>query len=186
MTLRSIRIARRRPALVGGVAVVAGLTLLPLAFGLSRDPGAVPSALLGREAPAFSLPRLDGNGSISTSALRGHVVLVNFWASWCRECRVEHAALDRAWGRFRDQGVVLVGIPFQDQGSGVQSYLAEMGGGWPQVQDGGDTALAFGVFGVPETYLIGTDGRLLYRWVGPVAYDDLSEHVQAALRSGDR
>jgi cytochrome c biogenesis protein CcmG/thiol:disulfide interchange protein DsbE len=181
-----IRIARRRPALVGGVALVATLMLLPLAFGVTRDPGQLPSALLGSEAPAFSLPRLDRNGSISLSSLRGRVVLVNYWASWCRECRVEHPVLERAWQRFRDQGVVLLGIPFQDQVSGVRSYVAEMGGRWPQLDDGGEAALAFGVFGVPETYLIGADGRLLYRWVGPVTYDDLAERVQQALSGEDR
>jgi cytochrome c biogenesis protein CcmG/thiol:disulfide interchange protein DsbE len=164
--------------LTGGVAAAVAIFTLPLAFGLTRDPNVTRSPLLGKAAPPFTLTRLNGEGRLSLQELRGHVVVLNFWASWCVECRVEHDALAAAWARFRDQGVVLVGVSFQDPPSAARGFVRATGADWPQVQDPGTrTALAYGVSGVPETFLIGPDGRIAYRWIGPVSYDALAERV---------
>ena len=75
---------------------------------------------------------------------------MNFWASWCADCRVEHGALAAAWDRYRDQGVVLLGVPFQDRSSASAAYVDKYGGDWPQLTDPDErTALAYGVYGVP-------------------------------------
>src|SRR5439155_8830283 len=94
---------RRRWVLVGlVVGAVAALTAL-FGFGLTRDPSLVRPVLVGRPAPAFSLPSLSPGGSaVRLASLRGQVVVVNFWASWCADCRIEHPSLEAAWERYRD------------------------------------------------------------------------------------
>jgi cytochrome c biogenesis protein CcmG, thiol:disulfide interchange protein DsbE len=175
---RSLRVA----AVVGAVAVLAGV----LGFGLTRDPRAVPFRLAGRSAPAFSLRTLDGDRTVRLADLRGRVVAVNFWASWCAECRVEHPALEAAWDRYRDRGVVILGIPFQDDPAASRAYVEEYGGGWPILADPrSGTGLAYGVYGVPETVFIGRDGRIAGKVVGPVRYDQLARWFDRLLEQGE-
>ncbi|HEY3210040.1 MAG TPA: TlpA disulfide reductase family protein [Actinomycetota bacterium] len=165
-------------AVLGGVAL---LTLL-LSFGLSRDPTVIRSALIGRPAPDFALRNLDGSGTVRLSDLRGQVVVINFWASWCADCRIEHSNLAGAWQRYRDRGMVLLGVAFQDRPSASRAYLAELGGDWPQLSDPSSrTALAYGVYGVPETFVIGPDGRVAFKQIGAVSYDRLSEQITSLL-----
>jgi cytochrome c biogenesis protein CcmG/thiol:disulfide interchange protein DsbE len=159
---------------------------LLLATGLGRDPRSVPSELVGEPAPTFDLPRLGEEGSVDLAALRGQVVVVNFWASWCLACRDEHPALDEAWRRYRDRGVVVVGVDFEDTEEAALAYVSEMGGDWPLVTDPGSrTAIAYGVFGVPETFVIAPDGTIAAKTIGAVTYAWLTEHIDAALRSGE-
>jgi cytochrome c biogenesis protein CcmG/thiol:disulfide interchange protein DsbE len=173
---------RRRWFLLAAVASASTVLAALLAYGLTRDPGAIRSQIIGRPAPDFALAALDGSGPVKLADLRGQVVLINFWASWCRECRVEHPSLEAAWQRYRDKGVVFLGIPFQDPPSASRAYLQEMGGEWPILQDqDARTALAFGVYGVPQTYLIGPDGRVRYWHVGPVDYGVLSDRIARLL-----
>jgi cytochrome c biogenesis protein CcmG/thiol:disulfide interchange protein DsbE len=179
------RSRRGRWLLAGSVVAAVGLLTALFGFGLSRDPTLIRSPLVGRPAPDFSLSRLDATGSVSLAALRGQVVVVNFWASWCAECSVEHAALSDAWRRYRDQGMVLVGIPFEDAPSASLAWQRRMGGGWPLMSDpGSKTAFDFGVSGVPETYVIGRNGLVAYKYVGAVSFAGLSEVVSQQLRQG--
>jgi cytochrome c biogenesis protein CcmG/thiol:disulfide interchange protein DsbE len=184
---RSAGRRRRRWILIGAVAAsVAVLTSL-LSFGLRRDPSLIASPLTLRRAPAFTLPTLDGSGAVRLSDFRGQVVVVNFWASWCVDCRVEHPALAVAWQRYRDQGVVFLGIPFQDAPADSRVYVRELGGGWPVLSDPGErTALAYGVYGVPETYFIGPDGRIAHKQVGPVTYELLTDQITQLLKTESR
>lgn len=161
---------------------IAAFALL-LATGLGRDPTALPSRLVGEPAPGFSLPALDGGGTIELERFRGQVVVVNFWASWCFECRQEHPALLAAWDRYRERGVVFVGIDFEDTEADALAYAEAMGGDWPLVTDPGSrTAIAFGVFGVPETFVIAPDGTVAAKRVGAVTYDWLSDEIGRAIR----
>lgn len=173
---------RNRWVLVG--AVLSGVTLLTmlLAFGLSRDPTVIKSPLVGKPAPAFSLRTLDGAGTVQLSQFTGEIVVINFWASWCAGCRDEHPALMAAWDRYRDLGVVFLGIPFQDRPAASKAFLAELGGDWPELADPGERiALAYGVYGMPETFVIGRDGRVAYKSVGAVSYGVLTDQIERLL-----
>lgn len=172
---------RRWMVVTGVLAAVAILTLL-LAFGLTRDPGLIRSPLLGRSAPAFDLRTLDGARTVSLTDFHGQIVVVNFWASWCAECRIEHDGLAAAWDRYRDQRVVLIGIAFQDRASASAAFVRDVGGDWPQLADPHDaTALAYGVYGVPETFVIGPDGRVVAKQVGAVSYPWLVDQIERLL-----
>jgi cytochrome c biogenesis protein CcmG/thiol:disulfide interchange protein DsbE len=168
-------------AVAGVVALVAGL----LSFGLGRDPTAIKSPLVGKPAPAFSLRTLDGRSSVNLADLRGQVVVVNFWASWCTECRVEHDALAAAWRRYRDAGVVLVGVDFQDARADALAYTDQAAMTWPVVEDpGSHTALAYGVYGIPETFFIAPDGQIAAKEVDPVSFARIAAQVDRLLPRG--
>jgi cytochrome c biogenesis protein CcmG/thiol:disulfide interchange protein DsbE len=180
---------RRHPrrALLPAATVVVAVALAAWlgSAGLGRDPAAIRSPLLGRPAPDFALRALGADRMVRLGDLRGQVVVLNFWASWCAECRVEHPALSAAWSRFRDAGVVLVGVDFQDHHPSALAYLSERGTSWPVVADPGSrTALAYGVYGIPETFFIGPDGRIAAKQVGPVTYDQLVREITRLLPGG--
>lgn len=171
--------------LVGAVLTGIGLLASVLAFGLRRDPTVIRSPLLGRRAPDFSLRTLDGSRLIRLSDLRGHVVVVNFWASWCAACREEHPNLRAAWVRYRDQGVVLIGVDYQDSMTAALGFMRKMGGDWPTVEDlEGRTALNYGVYGVPETFFIDRDGIIRYKQIGASSYELLTDQIQGLLPRG--
>ncbi len=176
---------RRRWILVG--AVLGGIFLLSalLASGLSRDPSVIRSPLLGRRAPEFALRTLNGSKTIRLSKFRGQVVVINFWASWCAACREEHPALLAAWDRYRDLGVVLIGVDYQDSKKAALRFIQEMGGDWPTVEDpGGRTALDYGVYGVPETFFISPDGVIRHKTIGPSSYELLTDQIQRLMPRG--
>ena len=165
---------------VVGVLAVAGL----LSFGLTHRQTPATSPLAQRPAPSFTLPGLDGRpeSTVGLSALRGHVVVVNFWASWCTECHIEQAALNRTWEQFRDSGVVLVGIDFEDATGDAREYVARTGATYPMVVDAKSaTALAYGLRGVPETYVIDQRGQIVDRVIGPVDYTSLAHRITGLL-----
>src|SRR5439155_16284243 len=114
--------------------------------------------------------------------LRGQVVVLNFWASWCAECVTEHPALAAAWQRYRDQGVTVVGVLYQDSASSAAEFLRRYPGDWPQVADPGDrTSIAYGVRGVPETFFIARNGRIAAQHSGAVSYELLSSEITHLL-----
>jgi cytochrome c biogenesis protein CcmG/thiol:disulfide interchange protein DsbE len=170
---------------VGAVVAIVGTLAALLSFGLLNDPTLVRSPLIGRRAPNVVLPRLDGGGSISLASLRGRVVVVNFWASWCGPCRDEHPALEAAWQRYREHGVVVLGVSYQDRDANALAFRHELGGDWPLLQDARSrAALAFGVTGVPETFFVGRDGRVAAKSYGPVTYEMLTEQISNLLPGG--
>ncbi len=177
---------RRRWTTVALVVAPLLLFALLLASGLGGDPRALPSELIGRPAPHFSLPRIDDAGVVDLEELDGQVVVVNFWASWCIPCRDEHRALSAAWGRYRERGVVVLGVSFEDTPEAGLAFRDELGGDWPLVEDpGSDTAIDYGVFGVPETFVIDPDGTIAAKTTGAVTYEWLTENIERALRAGD-
>ncbi len=176
---------RNRSILVASLATALVALGWLLLFGLNHDPTEVRSPLVGRAAPAFDLPTLEGSRSVDLSDLRGQVVVLNFWASWCTECRLEHPNLEAAWQRYRDQGVVFLGVPFNDAVAASKGYAREEGGDWPLVQDPGSrVALAYGVSGVPETFFISRDGRVVDRVIGPVSYERLTDAISRLIEAG--
>jgi cytochrome c biogenesis protein CcmG, thiol:disulfide interchange protein DsbE len=170
------------------VTVVLALVAF-LATGLAKDHTITASPLVGRPAPDFQLQSLDGkaDAAVRLSDLRGQVVVVNFWASWCAECRVEQPDLDETWTRFRDSGVVVVGVDFQDTQGDAREYLAEAGSSYPVVADtDSTTALAFGLRGVPETFVVDQQGQIVERVIGPVTSDRLADRITTLLADGQQ
>jgi cytochrome c biogenesis protein CcmG/thiol:disulfide interchange protein DsbE len=164
--------------LVASLAVVLPLLAI-LVLNLGRDPHSVRSPLVGRPAPAFSLAPAGGGVPMSLDALRGRPVVINFWATWCAPCSQEHAALTQSARALRD--VQFLGVVYEDEEANIQAFLRQRGSAYPSLIDpGGKTAIAFGVFGVPETFFIDGGGRIVEKYVGPLDPDRIAALVARA------
>jgi cytochrome c biogenesis protein CcmG, thiol:disulfide interchange protein DsbE len=159
-----------------------------LAYGMTIDPRALPSTMPGKAAPDFTLTVMeslkspDGPVEASLQAHRGDVVVLNFWASWCLACRSEHAALSSIASMYEGRGVQFYGTLYNDVPPNAERYIRELGGqSYPTLLDPGSrTAIDYGLFGVPETFFIGPDGRVVYKHVGPVTEALLVEWIEKA------
>lgn len=177
----------RRALFLLPALIFAGLVAY-LAYSLrdGRDPSVVPSALIDKPAPEFALPPLtDGEpglarADLTAAELGGRPVLINFFASWCVPCRAEHPLLMEL---ARMPGIVLYGIAYKDKPEAAKAFLAELGDPFARVvQDtSGRTAIDFGVYGVPETYVIDAAGRIRFRQVGPLHPQVLEEQLLPLL-----
>lgn len=164
------------------IAGIVGLVLV-LALGFRRDPQDIRTGTVGQPAPAFDLERLDAPGRVRLADLSEKVVIVNFYASWCVPCKEEAPALVRVWERYRKADVMFIGIVYQDSPQAAKDFHDRLGQTWPAaLDDNGRTALAFGVFGIPETYFIGPDGVIAGRHIGPIDEATLTRGIEA-LRS---
>ncbi|MFW5946867.1 MAG: TlpA family protein disulfide reductase [Gemmatimonadota bacterium] len=155
-----------------GIAMLIVIPLIVLfAFGLRRgDPRLIPSPLVDNPAPPFALPvmAIDGpvdgrettGDTVRLDDLEGDVVVLNFFASWCVPCRVEHRALTAVARRYRDRGVRFFGVVYNDEPPAVRRYIRQLGGqNYPALLDPGQrVAIDFGLVGVPETFFIDEDG----------------------------
>lgn len=158
--------------------------VVALGAGLRHDPRELPSALVGKPAPAFALPVLDTPGGTQTlraADLRGQVWMLNVWASWCAACRTEHPVLVDFAAK---SPVPLYGLNYKDTPQAARAWLRQMGN--PYVLSGVDTdgrvGIDFGVYGVPETYIIDAHGVVRYRQVGPVTPDALERQIKPLLQ----
>lgn len=159
-----------------------------LASGFGADPGLVESPLIGKPAPDFDLQRLDGSDSVSLGDLRGGIVVVNFFASWCLECRKEHASLVAAADAFAGDGVRLVQIGYQEDPGTSLAYLQEAGisdAAEYLADPGSRTAIAYGVFGIPETFFIDPDGNVVGKIIGQSDALTIGATIDA-IRRGER
>ena len=174
-------ITSRRARLLAGVIAAVAVIVALLMTGLGRDPSVFASPLVGRMAPNFTLPRLDGP-PVTLARLRGQIVVINFWASWCTECQNEQSALDQAWQRFQDSGVVMIGVNFQDTAGAARAYVRTDAVTYPVVEDAGSkTALAYGLRGVPETFVVNRYGRIVKHVIGPVGATALASEINSML-----
>ena len=170
----------RRLLFILPVLVFAGL-LAWFAKGLTQDPRKLPSALIDRPAPDFDLPPLNTGPGLAKGDLAGQVTLVNFFASWCAPCRVEHPMLMRL---AHEGKVHLVGVDYKDKPEDAQALLKQLGDPYKRigVDRSGRVAIDFGVYGVPETYVVDREGRIRFRQVGPLTPEDYQKHVAPLLK----
>ena len=151
------------------------------------DPSKIPSALIGRPAPQTILPPLDGLTSdgkpvpgIDPAAFKGRVSIVNVWASWCVPCHDEAPLLTQLG---KDTQIQVIGINYKDSPENARRFLGRYGNpfGMVGVDGNGRAAIEWGVYGVPETFIVGRDGRIAYKLVGPITPDNLDSVVKAEI-----
>ncbi len=152
-------------------------------FGIGmwrEDPDALPSAREGQKAPALSVTQMPGKPGFTAETLRdGEVKLVNFWASWCAPCRAEHPNLEK----LAAEGLPIYGINYKDVPENAAGFLEQLGDPYRAIGvDGqGRTGLDWGLYGVPETYVIAGDGTVILRFAGPVTQRVIDETLRPAL-----
>ncbi len=151
--------------------------------GMQReDPDGLPSALVGKTAPAVVLTQLGERPPFSDGDLRdGGVKLVNYWASWCGPCRAEHPNLER----LAEEGVTIYGANYKDKPANALGFLEELGDPYAAIgaDKTGRMALDWGVYGVPETYVIDGDGNIVLRFAGPITERALENTIRPAIEA---
>ena len=175
------------------IATVCAAPVIALfAFGFTRDPGEIPSPLPGRDAPPFALEvfapgeaplaRAVGD-TIRLADLAGKVVVVNFWASWCLACRDEHTALSQTALAYADSQAQFIGVLYNDRPPAALRWIADMGGqSYPSVlDDRSRMAIGYGLYGVPETFIIDPGGRIAYKHLGPISERVLRTWIDSLL-----
>jgi len=177
---------------LGGILLLLGVAAIALVFGLAlaRKNQTQPTA---GPAPDFTLTTLDG-GQINLASLKGRVVVVNFWASWCGPCRQEAPVLERVWQQYKDKNVVIVGVAYTDTETNAKAYLQQFGNTYPNGLDiGTKISEMYNIQGVPETFIIDRSGNVSRFFKVPFVEDaqqnfdggkQLTDAIDAALGSG--
>ena len=172
--------AKISPLMLAPPLIFAGLAAM-FWFGMQRDdPDQLPSALEGRQAPAIAVEQLGPEAPFGDADLRaGEVTLVNFWASWCAPCRVEHPNLEA----LAASGLTIYGVNYKDQPDNAMGFLEELGN--PYAAMGADTTgrmgLNWGLYGVPETYVIDGQGNIVLRHAGPITQRVIDATIRPAI-----
>jgi cytochrome c biogenesis protein CcmG/thiol:disulfide interchange protein DsbE len=187
VTEDDIKAGLSTPANNGGRRSIPWLYIVPLLvfvalaaifwIGLGRDPRILPSALLDKPVPQFDLaPLHDANPGLASGDLEGGVTLVNVFASWCLPCRAEHPFLERL---AREEGLTIHGINYKDEASAAKAWLAELGNPYSSigVDRDGRASIDWGVYGVPETFIVDAKGVIRYKHVGPLMEADIAEKI---------
>jgi cytochrome c biogenesis protein CcmG/thiol:disulfide interchange protein DsbE len=181
--------ARRRFGLALPLVVFAALAGLFWYALHGGDPSLLPSAMIGKTVPQFTLPPIEGltddgtdvPGFASSDLAQGEPTLVNVFASWCLECQQEHPLLVEL---AKQPGIRLFGIDYKDDAASARHFLGRYGNPYSRagVDSSGRTAIDFGVYGVPETYVIAPDGKIAYRHVGPLSEQAIRDKLLPLLK----
>jgi cytochrome c biogenesis protein CcmG/thiol:disulfide interchange protein DsbE len=161
-----------------GFILMAGL----LWRGLSLDPKLVPSPLIDKQAPEFALAMLeDQSRNLSTNDMAGQVWVLNVWASWCVSCRAEHEVISDLASR---NLVAVVGLNYKDEPTDATRWLQQFGNPYAVsvIDRDGRVGIDWGVYGVPETFVIGADGLIKYKHIGPVTHESLEQKIMPVLK----
>ncbi len=162
------------PLIFGAFAVLAGIGMF------REDPNALPSAREGQPAPPVVLTEFPGKALFDDTTLRdGEVKLVNYWASWCAPCRAEHPNLEA----LSDEGIPVYGINYKDKLDNAEGFLVELGDPYEAIgrDEQGRMALDWGLYGVPETYVIDGEGMVILRFAGPITQRVIESTIRPAL-----
>lgn len=162
-------------------AVLCALFFFQLTSG--KDNSTVPSALIGKPIPTFELAALQGSnlpGFSSASASEAPLTLINVWASWCGPCRAEHPFVERL---AQDERLKVFGLNYKDKANTAISFLEELGNPYDAigVDENGRVGIDFGVYGVPETFLIDNSGTIVYKFIGPISQSRLDNELMPAI-----
>lgn len=160
-----------------------GLLVVLLGLGLTMDPKKVPSPLIGKPAPAFNLPQLHNQQvSFAPENFKGKVWILNVWASWCISCRAEHKVITKLANM---KLVDIVGLNYKDEPKDGQLWLQQFGNPYTlsALDYEGRAGIDWGVYGVPETFVIGKDGLIKYKHIGPVTDQALVEEILPVLKT---
>jgi cytochrome c biogenesis protein CcmG, thiol:disulfide interchange protein DsbE len=177
----SLRIARLASVPLCVFAVLAAVFFIGLK---GNDPSIVPSALIGQRVPTFQLPPLEGMalpGLASADLARGKVTLVNVFASWCGPCRLEHPVLMQLSKR---GDIAVAGINYKDEPENARRFLTSLGVPYQAIgaDPAGRASIDWGVYGVPETFVVDGKGIIRFKWVGPLSDRNALERLEAAIR----
>jgi len=165
-----------RTVLISGFLVTAAL-VGALFAGLGRDPRNIDSPLIGKSAPSFALKTVGSHEVLDVTDFRGTPVVVNFWATWCRPCWEEQPLLTAGASALKGR-VQFVGVVFQDDETKIQDFLNQRGSAYPTlIDEGGKTAIAYGVGGVPETFFLDKTGRIVAKYSGALTPELLEKYV---------
>ena len=153
------------------------LLVILLGVGLTLDPREVPSPYIGKAAPSFNLPKLYAStDSISLEDMKGKVWLLNVWASWCRACRSEHQVINRF---VKNNQIDVIGLNYKDNADEAKQWLDDLGNPYVSVavDRDGRTGIDWGVYGVPETFVIDKKGIIRYKNIGPVTQQSIDDTI---------
>ncbi len=176
-------VAPKRGIGMGGIVLLVGVVAVAAVFGLAlidRNAGQPTSG----PAPDFTLTTLDGQ-DVRLSDLRGQVVVINFWASWCVPCRDEAPALQAVWERYRDRGVVLLGVAWTDTERNARAFIDEFSQNYPNGLDlGTRIGELYGITGVPETFIVDQQGQVVGFYPIALQQDQLAAVIESVLAGG--
>ncbi len=160
---------------------VVGIAVFVMAKGFGTNPHEVPFMLSGAKAPDFAIKRLDTDETVQLSQFKGQPVVLNFWATWCGPCAMEHPNLEWAARKYANK-VVFLGIVFEDTEQNTKQFLAKRGWSFTQLFDPKSTiAVDYAVSGVPETYFINRDGVIVGKYAAPIDQQTLDQRIAEIL-----
>jgi cytochrome c biogenesis protein CcmG/thiol:disulfide interchange protein DsbE len=169
-----------KKVLLIGLAIIVPIIVV-LFVNLGRDPRKVASPLVGREMIDFRLREVGTQRTVDLSSFRGKPIVVNFWATWCVPCYTEHKILARV-AQMTGSQVQFVGVVFDDEEAKILQFLQENGHAYPALEDeGGKVAIAYGVYGVPETFFIDKSGKIVAKHEGPLDEGSLTNYVATVM-----